>query len=150
MVIFSIWIFFHEHSWLAAQQRKGEAISLTPLYYFHSFNRQLDFSRAIIAENSRLHIASDRTGTGNLCSERKSLTTKLCALEEYFFTQFVYVADNVLLVNQIMRSNGTKLEGDLFYVIFYQWSFITYNSIFEVSPIRDFIKNFSRNSRLLE
>ena len=43
-----------------------------------SQNRYLDISRAITAESSPLHIASNQTRTGKpLVSERKSLTTKL-------------------------------------------------------------------------
>ena len=45
---------------------KGEAISLSPLYHFHSPHRHLDISRAITAGSSYLHIASSRTRTGYL------------------------------------------------------------------------------------
>ena len=45
-----------------------KAISLTPLYHFHSQQRQLVISRAITAESSPLHIASSRTRTGNIYS----------------------------------------------------------------------------------
>ena len=34
---FSIWDFFHEQSQFTGQQRKGEAISLTPRNHFHRF-----------------------------------------------------------------------------------------------------------------
>ena len=63
---FSIWVFFHEPSLFTGQQRKGEGISLTPLYHFHPLHRQLDISLAIVAERSPLHIASSRTRTGNI------------------------------------------------------------------------------------
>ena len=59
---------------------EGEGISLTPHYHFHPLHRHLDISRAITAESSPLHIASNRTRTRNLISECKSLTTKLRAL----------------------------------------------------------------------
>ena len=49
------------------QQGKGEAISLNPLYHFHSFYRQWDISRVIAADRSPLHIASSRTRTGSFC-----------------------------------------------------------------------------------
>ena len=40
---FSVWSFFHEHSSrFIEQQEKWNAISLTPLYHFHSFHRLLD------------------------------------------------------------------------------------------------------------
>ena len=57
-ISFSIWVFFHEHSWFTGQQRKGEAISLTPLYHFHPLHRHLDISRVITAESSPLYLAS--------------------------------------------------------------------------------------------
>ena len=63
---FSIGAFFHEHSWLTGLQGKGEGISLTPHCYFHPLHRHLDISRAIAAESSPLHIASNRTRTGKL------------------------------------------------------------------------------------
>ena len=66
LFFFSIWVFFHEHSRITGLQGKGEGISLTPHYHFHSFHRQLDITRAITAESSPLHIASSRTRTGNL------------------------------------------------------------------------------------
>ena len=63
---FPIWVFFYEHSRITGLQRKGEGISLTPHYQFHSLHRHLDISRTITAESSPLHIASSRTRTGNL------------------------------------------------------------------------------------
>ena len=63
---FSIWVFFHDHSQITGQQGKGEGISLTPRYHFHSLHRHLDISRAITAESSPLHIGSTRTRPGNL------------------------------------------------------------------------------------
>ena len=35
----SIWVFFHEHSWITGLQGKGEGILLTPHYHFHSLHR---------------------------------------------------------------------------------------------------------------
>ena len=64
--IFSIWVFFHEHSRSTGQQGKGEGIYLTPLYHFHPLHGHLDISRAITAESSPLHIAGSQTRTGNL------------------------------------------------------------------------------------
>ena len=63
---FSIWVFFHEHSWITRLQGKGEGISLTPHYHFHPLHRHLDISWAITAESSPLYIVSNRTQTGNL------------------------------------------------------------------------------------
>ena len=65
-VFFSLWVFFHVHSRFTGQQRKGEAIYLTPLYHFHPLHRHLDISGAITADSLPLHIASSRTRTGNL------------------------------------------------------------------------------------
>ena len=63
--IFFFFFFFHKHSRFTAQQGKGEAISLIPLYHFHLLHRHLD-SRAITAESSPLHTANSLTRTGNL------------------------------------------------------------------------------------
>ena len=54
LFIFSIWVFFHEHSRYTGQQEKGEAISLTLLYHFHPLHRYLEISWAITAESSPL------------------------------------------------------------------------------------------------
>ena len=66
IIFFSIWVFFHEHSQFTEQQRKGEAISLTPLYHFHPLHKHLDIiSLTITEESSLLYIACCRTQTGN-------------------------------------------------------------------------------------
>ena len=64
--------------WVTGLQGKGEGISLILHYHFHPLHGHIDISRAITAESSPLHIASNQTRTGKpLVSERKSLTTKL-------------------------------------------------------------------------
>ena len=63
---FAIWVFIHKHSQITGLQGKGEGISLTPHYHFHPLHRHLNISRVITAESSPLHIASNRTRTGNL------------------------------------------------------------------------------------
>ena len=63
---FSMWVFFHEHSWITGLQGKGWGISLTPHYHFHPLRRHLGISRATTAESSPLHIASSRIRTGSL------------------------------------------------------------------------------------
>ena len=66
---FSIWVFCHEHSRTTGLQGKGGGgISWTPHYHFHPLHNHLDISRAITADSSPLHIASNRTRTGNLLS----------------------------------------------------------------------------------
>ena len=65
--LFSVWVFFHEHSRFKGQQGKGEAISLTLLCHFRPLHRHLDISRVITAETTTLDIASSWTRTGNLC-----------------------------------------------------------------------------------
>ena len=47
-IYFSIWVFCHEHPRFTVQQGKGEAISLTPLYYFQLHHRHLDINLAIV------------------------------------------------------------------------------------------------------
>ena len=63
---FSIRVFFHNHLRTTGLQGKGEGISLTPHYYFHSLHRHLDISWAITADSSPLHIDSSQTQTGSL------------------------------------------------------------------------------------
>ena len=52
LYFFSIWVFFYVHSQIIGPQGKGDGISLTPHYHFHSLQRHLDISRAITAERS--------------------------------------------------------------------------------------------------
>ena len=66
VVFFSIWVFFHEHSWFTGQQGNRVGIYLTPLYHFHLLHRYLDKCWAITAESSSLHTVSSRTRNGNL------------------------------------------------------------------------------------
>ena len=72
---FSIWFFFYEHSRFPGQQRKGEAISSTPLYHFHRFHRQLDISQAIAAESSPLLRVNNKDAR---TTSMTSLTSFLC------------------------------------------------------------------------
>ena len=48
-----------KHLRFTRQQGKREAISLTPLYHFHPPHKHLHIIRAIIADSSSLHIASN-------------------------------------------------------------------------------------------
>ena len=57
---FSIWVFFHEHSRITGQQRKGEAISLIPLYQFHLLHRFSDISLEFAAESLHPRRTSSR------------------------------------------------------------------------------------------
>ena len=63
---FSTWVFFHEYSRFTGQHGKGKGIYLTLLYHFQPVHRHIENSWAITAESSPLHIASNRTRTGNL------------------------------------------------------------------------------------
>ena len=85
---FSIWVFFHDHSRITGLQRKGEGISLTPLYHSHPLHKHRDISRVITAESSPLHIVTRDSYREPLVSEHKSLTTKLRALVNYFLSFF--------------------------------------------------------------
>ena len=66
LFFFSIWTFFHKHSWITGLQEKEEGIPLTPHYHLHPLHRHLDTSRAITAESSLLHIASSQIRIGDL------------------------------------------------------------------------------------
>ena len=66
LIIFSICVFFHEHSRFTGQQGKGEVICLIPFYHFHSLHRHLDISRVITLGSTPLHIAIRGTRTWNL------------------------------------------------------------------------------------
>ena len=63
---FSIWVFFDEHLQITGLQGKGEGISLTLHYHFHTSHRQSDISWEITGESSPLRIASGLTRTRNL------------------------------------------------------------------------------------
>ena len=63
---FYTWVFFDKHSQLRGKQGKEEAISLTPLYYFHPLKRHLYISEAFTAESSPQDKASSQTQTRNL------------------------------------------------------------------------------------
>ena len=65
---------------------KGEVISLAFHYHFHPLHRHLDISRVITAESSPLHIVA-----GLEPGKRKSLTTKLCALNLVTYTGEILV-----------------------------------------------------------
>ena len=62
----SILVFFHKYSPFTGQQRKREAISLTPLYRFYPIHRHLVIRQTIVAESSPLQIASNHFRTRNL------------------------------------------------------------------------------------
>ena len=64
-IVVIFYLGFHSRTF-TEQQRNGRAIFLTPLYHFHPLYKHLNISRAITAETSPLHIASNRTQTGNL------------------------------------------------------------------------------------
>ena len=64
--VFSFGVSFHEHSRITEMQGKWEDIPLTPQFHFHLLYSHLDFSRAITADSSPLHIANSQTQTGNL------------------------------------------------------------------------------------
>ena len=57
-IFFSIWVMFHEHSWIIGLQGKGEGIPLTPHYHFHLLHIHLNISWAITLDSSPLHIAA--------------------------------------------------------------------------------------------
>ena len=79
LFVFSIWVFFHNHSRITRLQEKG-GISLTPHYHFHPLHRHLDISQAITAGRSPLRIGSSSwTRTRNLWF---SLSTKLISQNE--------------------------------------------------------------------
>ena len=65
-ILFSIWIFFHEHSRMRGLQGKREGISLTPHCHFHPLHWRLDINRVIAAGSSPLPIGSRRSRIGNI------------------------------------------------------------------------------------
>ena len=64
--LFSIGVFFPDHSRITGLQGKGESIYSTPHYHFHPLHRHLDINQAITAESSPLHTGSSQTRTENL------------------------------------------------------------------------------------
>ena len=55
---FSIWVFFHDHSWITGLQGKGEDISLTPHYHFHPLHKNFDISQVITTERTGLELGT--------------------------------------------------------------------------------------------
>ena len=81
-------------------RRKGEAISLIPLYHFEPLHRHLDNRRTITAESLPLHIATSSTRTKKL----------------WFPHTFLFVSwgDKCQLIGQIfLRTKWTILLNDL-------------------------------------
>ena len=60
-IVFSIQVFYHQHSRSTGQQGKGEATSLTHLYHFRLLHRHLGISLAIIVQSSPLSIVCRQT-----------------------------------------------------------------------------------------
>ena len=116
VLLFSIWVFFHVHSRFTGQQGKGEAIYLTPLYRFHSFHRHLNINWVITAESSPLHIASSRTGTGNLWITQLSMDL----LEAILIIQLIIGAStscNNLLCLLLLHSFGLQTSQQPFFLV---------------------------------
>ena len=90
--VFSIWVFFHEHSEFTGQQGKGEGIYFTPLCHFLPLHRHLDISRVITAESSPLNIASSRTRTGNLWLTVGKHTERCWGIDQFFKSKYRPVA----------------------------------------------------------
>ena len=72
-----IFFFFYQRflSWIFIIHRiarEREAISLIPLYHFHSLHRHFDISQAITAKSPPLYIAGSRTRIGNFWFPRAS------------------------------------------------------------------------------
>ena len=96
--------FFHEHSWLTVQQKKGKGISLkvTPHYHFHPLHIHLDISRAITAGSLPLHIASSQTQTGNL------IYTYVILI--YIYIAYIYI---YIYIVWVLLTLLRKKENDL-------------------------------------
>ena len=58
-IVFSIWVFFHQHSLSTGQQGKGEATSLTHLYHFRLLHRHLGISQQLL---QRAHLYAQFAG----------------------------------------------------------------------------------------
>ena len=77
MIFFSIWVFFHQHSWITGLQGKREGISLTPYYHFHSLYRHLTMIRVVILNiyvNHQSYLKQFLNPSWKLFSLMKSLT----------------------------------------------------------------------------
>lgn len=91
-MLFSIWVFFQDHSKVAGLQGNDEVIYLALHYLFHLHHRHLGISRAITGKSLPLHVGSSRNRIGNLC----------------FLAQFAksnfYVQKTCLLISFIPKS----------------------------------------------
>ena len=94
LIVFSIGVFFYDHSRINGLQGKREGISLTSPYHFHSLRRHLDISQVI--------------------TERAQLFTQLAAgLETRTFGFPVQVANR-----QLMGSNFHPVQSSPKKIIF--------------------------------
>ena len=84
---FSIWIFFQEHSQFTGNQRKEEAISLTPPYHYHPLHKHLEVAGWFL---QRAHLCTRQQAESNRkpwVSERKLLNTSggcFCAFYKFY------------------------------------------------------------------
>ena len=92
---FSIWVFFHEYSWITGLQRKGRGgVSLTPHYHLHLLHRNLDISWAITAESSPLYIPTQKSGIKQiqfLCTLSLLMYTSIPYIDYIFFIFISYL-----------------------------------------------------------
>ena len=64
-LLFSLSVFFHEHSQFTRLQGNEEGTFLGPLYHFHSLRRQLVISRAITKRSTKLAVGFETETFGS-------------------------------------------------------------------------------------
>ena len=110
MIFFSIWVFFHQHSWITGLQGKGEDISLTPHYHFHSLHRHSTMIRVIILNiyvNHQSYLKQFLNPSWKLFALMKSLTMCNNQTSIYIYIYiYIYTYQNI---RKICKSFAQKL-----------------------------------------
>ena len=106
MIFFSIWVFFHQHSWITGLQGKGEDISLTPHYHFHSLHRHSTMIRVIILNiyvNHQSYLKQFLNPSWKLFSLMKSLTMYNNQTSIYIYTKIFKKSASHLWKNYFLK-----------------------------------------------
>ena len=107
--LFSIGVFFHNHSRITGLQGKMEGISLTSHYHFHSLHRHLDISQEITAESSPLHIGSSRAGNSFSIYGSGEIFPLINDLMIYKYLSYKCIRKGVIVqCSYIMLQNGER------------------------------------------
>ena len=99
-LLFSLSVFFHEHSQFTRLQGNEEGTFLGPLYHFHPLRRHLDISRAITKRSTKLSRGMRRVPF------------------QVLFTTFTRFAGTQTLVEQLLKGvQSQQLDSKLKHLV---------------------------------